>query len=140
MEWVLRRYQSSVMLWNPRVCLLRKHTSEVIDRATEGELKAPFKLFTKPDDSSLRIPEGRLACVCLKPVQIKQLDTVVEEIEFENGIRIRVDDAVELQDVAAIIVQGYQLIHPRDYNAYFRAKADFFKDNNFESLPVYTDV
>ena len=78
--------------------------------------------------------------VCLKPVQIKQLDTVVEEIEFENGIRIRVDDAVELQDVAAIIVQGYQLIHPRDYNAYFRAKADFFKDDNFESLPVYTDV
>jgi hypothetical protein len=113
---------------------------EVITRATEGDLKAPFKLFTKPDDASLRIPGGRLACVCLRPVQIKQLDTVVEEIEFETGVRIRVDDAVELQDAAAIIVQGYQLIHPLDYSAYFRAKADFFKDNNFESLPVYTSA
>jgi hypothetical protein len=111
---------------------------EVLTRAANGELKAPFKLFSKPEDSTLRIPEGKLACVCLKPVAIRQVDTIVEEIVFENGLRMRVKDAIELQDAAALIVQGFQLIHPRDYNAYYRAKADFFKDNNFESLPKVT--
>lgn len=111
---------------------------EVLSRAAEGKLKAPFKLFSKPEDATLRIPEGKLACVCLKPVAIRQLDAVVEEIEFENGVRLRVRDAIELQDIAALIVQGYQLIHPRDYKAYYRAKADFFKENNFESLPGFT--
>jgi hypothetical protein len=111
---------------------------EVLARAAEAELKTPFKLFSKPDDATLRIPEGKLACVCLKPVAIRQLDTIVEEIEFENGVRLRVRDAIDLQEAAALIVQGYQLIHPRDYNAYYRAKADFFKDNNFESLPEIT--
>ncbi|HEX6180981.1 MAG TPA: hypothetical protein VFZ47_07015 [Chitinophagaceae bacterium] len=111
---------------------------EVISRAAEGELKPGFKLFSKPEDATLRIPEGKLACICLKPIAIRQLDTVVEEIEFENGVRLRVRDAIELQDAGALIVQGYQLIHPRDYNAYYRAKADFFKDNNFESLPEFT--
>jgi hypothetical protein len=110
---------------------------EVITRASEGELKAPFKLFSKPDGATLRIPEGRLACTCLKPTAINEPHTIVEEIEFENGVRMRVKDAIELQDVAALIIQGYQLIHPRDYNAYYRAKADFFKDNNFESLPKF---
>ncbi len=110
---------------------------EVLSRAMNGELKAPFKLFSKPEDATLRIAEGKLACVCLKPIAIRQLDTVVEEIEFENNVRLRVSDAIELQDSAAIIVQGYQLIHPSEYNAYYRAKADFFKDNNFESLPDF---
>lgn len=109
--------------------------AEVLNRAEEGELKAPFKLFEKPEKSTLRIPEGKLACVCLKPIAIKQDDTIVEEIEFENGLRIKVPDAIALQDAGALVVQGYQLIHPRDYNSYYRAKADFFKDNNFESLP-----
>lgn len=111
---------------------------EVLSRAADGELKAPFKLFSKPEAATLRIPEGKLACVCLKPVSIRQLDTVVEEIEFENGVRLRVRDAIELQEAAALIVQGYQLIHPRDYKAHYRAKADFFKDNNFESLPKFS--
>jgi hypothetical protein len=61
----------------------------------------------------------------------------VEEIEFENGVRLFVPDAIALQDAAGVVVQGYQLIHPRDYEAYYRAKADFFKDNNFESLPGF---
>ncbi|MCI0507051.1 MAG: hypothetical protein L0Z73_13210 [Gammaproteobacteria bacterium] len=110
---------------------------DVFARAASAELKAPFKILQEPEDASLRIPEGQLACVCLKPVAIQQEDTVVQVIEFENGIRIRVADAVALQDAAAIIVKGYQLIHPRDYNAYYRAKADFFEDNNFESLPKF---
>ena len=110
---------------------------EVIERTKNGELKAPFKLFEKPDKTTLRIPEGKLACVTLKPVAISEDDTVVKIIEFENGLRLRVPDAVKLQDAAAIIVTGFQLIHPKDYNAYYRAKADFFKDNNFESLPQF---
>jgi len=110
---------------------------EVFARAQETGLKAPFRIFQQPDDSTLRIPEGKLACACLKPVGIKQEDTIVEEIQFENGVRLLVPDAIALQDAAAIVVTGYQLIHPKDYNAYYRAKADFFKDNNFESLDKY---
>ena len=108
---------------------------EVLARADDGELAPPFKIFQEPQDASFRIPEGRLACVCLKPIAIRQQDAIVEEIEFEGGLRIRVSDAIALQDAGALVVLGYQLIHPRDYNAYYRAKADFFKDNNFESLP-----
>jgi hypothetical protein len=110
---------------------------EVFARAQQAELKAPFRIFQQPDDSMLRIPEGKLACACLKPAMIKQEDTIVEEIQFENGVKLRVPDAIALQDAAAIVVTGYQLIHPKDYNAYYRAKADFFKDNNFESLDKY---
>lgn len=110
---------------------------EVFDRSMEGELKAPFKVTLKPQNSTLRVPGGKLACVCMKPLKIHRVDTVVEEILFENDVRIKVPDAVALQDAAAIVVTGYQLIHPKEYDAYFRAKADFFKDNNFESLEEY---
>ena len=110
---------------------------EVIQRALDGEIIPGFKLFEKPEDADLRIPEGKLACVCLKPTAINQDDTVVKEIEFENGLKLKVRDAISLQDAGAIVVTGYQLIHPRDYKSYFRAKADFFLDNNFESLPKY---
>jgi hypothetical protein len=109
----------------------------VFARMGAAELKAPFKIVQKPDDATLRIPEGKLACICLKPVAIHREKTVVKEIEFENGLIIKVRDAVALQDAAAIVVTGYQLIHPRDYNAYYRAKADFFLDNNFERLPIF---
>jgi hypothetical protein len=112
---------------------------EVFDRAAIGELKSPFKMFIKPEDVDLRIPQGKLACACLTPSSIKQIDTIVEEIEFDNGIKILVDDVIDLQDKAVIVVIGYQLIHPKDYNAYYRAKADFFIDNNLESLPKYED-
>jgi len=110
---------------------------EVIDRTSNGELIPPIKIFTRPQNSTLRIPEGKLACVTLTPVAIHRDDTVVTEIEFEGGIKLKVEDAVFLQDNAAIVVVGYQLIHPKDYNPYYRAKADFFKDNNFESLPEF---
>ncbi len=108
---------------------------EVLGRAADGELAPPFKIFQEPEEATFRIPEGQLACVCLKPVAIRQDRTIVAEIEFEGGLRLRVPDAIALQDAGALVVLGYQLIHPRDYNAYYRAKADFFKDNNFESLP-----
>jgi len=110
---------------------------EVFQRAGEAELKAPFKVFLQPDDSTLRIPEGKVACVCLTPSAIQEEKTIVKEIQFANGLKLKVPDAIALQDAAAIVVTGYQLIHPKDYNAYYRAKADFFIENNFESLPKY---
>jgi hypothetical protein len=110
---------------------------EVFQRTGEAELKAPFKLAEQPEDSDLRIPGGKLACVCLKPKKIHRVDTVVEEIMFENGLKLKVKDAVALQDAAAIVIKGYQLIHPKDSDPYFRAKADDSEDNNFESLEEY---
>jgi hypothetical protein len=110
---------------------------QVLARVGEGELRPPFKILIKPEEAVLRVPQGKLACVCLKPVRIRREDTVVEEIEFEPGTRLRVADAVALQDAGAILMTGYQLIHPRDYNAYYRATADFSKDNNLESLPEF---
>jgi hypothetical protein len=110
---------------------------EVLVRAAEAELKSPFRIFQKPENADLRRPEGRLPCVCLKPVAIRQEDTIVEEIEFESGLRMRVPDVIALQDAAVLVVTGYQLIHPRDYDAYYRAKADFRTDNNLESLPRF---
>ncbi|MBA2498286.1 MAG: hypothetical protein H0V30_01010 [Chitinophagaceae bacterium] len=110
---------------------------EVYNRASQSELKGSFKIFTKPDGATLRLAEGKLACVCMKPVAIRQEDTIVQQIKFESGNSIEVPDAVALQNAAVINVVGYQLIKPLDYNAYYRAKPDFFKDNNFESLPVY---
>lgn len=110
---------------------------EVFARAAAAELKAPFQVSQEPEDATLRIPEGKIACVCLRPVAIQRDDTVVREIEFENGLRLKVADAVALQDAAALVVMGYQLIHPRGAHAYYRARADSRADNNFESLPEY---
>lgn len=110
---------------------------EVFARAAAGELQAPVRVGEEPEDATLRIPEGQLACVCLRPVAIRRSNTIVQEFEFDSGVRLKVPDAVALQDAAAIVVTGYQLIHPRNYNAYFRAKADSSQDNNLESLPLF---
>jgi hypothetical protein len=112
-------------------------TEEVMARTSAGELRPPFKILARPQEADLRRPEGKLACVCLKPIRIRRDDTVIQEIEFDGGARLRVPDAVALQDAGAIVVTGYQLIHPRDYNAYYRAKADFVTENNLESLPEF---
>lgn len=111
--------------------------AEIRARTAAGELRAPFRLAASPTDATFRIPEGKIACVCLDPVRIQREDTIVAEIEFSNGVRLLTPDAIALQDTAAIVVVGFQLIHPRDYNAYYRAKADFFLENNFERLPEY---
>ena len=110
---------------------------EVFARAAGGELRAPFQVLPEPEGAALRVPEGKLACVCLRPVAIRREDTVVREIAFENGLRLKVPDTVSLQDAAALVVLGYQLIHPRGAHAYYRARADSVVDNNFESLPEY---
>ncbi len=110
---------------------------EVTQWCSEGELQAPFKLSAKPDNSDLRIPNGKLPCITLTPLAIHREKSVVKEILFENNLKLKVKDAVQLQDIAAIYVVGYQLIHPQDSNAYFRAKADLLVSNNFEELPEY---
>lgn len=110
---------------------------EIRARTSEGELQPPVRLVRAPDDATHRIPGGKLACVCLDPLRIHREDTIVTEIEFANGIRLRTPDAVALQQLGAIVIAGYQLIQPRDYNAYFRAKADELQENNFERLPEY---
>lgn len=110
---------------------------EVYERALEAELRPPFKVLPRPDDSALRTPAGRIACVCLTPQKIHRVDTVVEEIMFDNGLKLKVKDAVALQDAGATYLKGYQLIHPSDGDPYFRAKADDTTENNFESLEEY---
>jgi hypothetical protein len=110
---------------------------EVLARASGGELRPPFHVVPEPGGAALRIPEGKLACVCLRPVAIRREDTVVREIEFQNGLRLQVPDTVALQDAGALVVVGYQLIHARDSRPYYRARADSRVDNNFESLPEY---
>jgi hypothetical protein len=55
----------------------------------------------------------------------------------DDGFNLSVLDAVALQDAGAIVLHGYQLIHPRNYNPYFRAPADSSVANNLESLPTF---
>jgi len=110
---------------------------EAVDRAAHGELEAPFKLFEPPAGATFHIPEGKLACVCLTPVAIHRENTIVEQIEFANGVVLNVPDAIRLQDHAGMMLLGFQLIHPREIHAYYRAKADNLISNNFEELPVF---
>lgn len=72
--------------------------------------------------------------MCLKPIRIRRNETIIEKLEFDGGTRLLVADAIALQDAGAIVVTGYQLTHPKDYNAYYRARADFIIENNLERL------
>ena len=107
--------------------------ADVFARAAESELRPPLTILPEPAEATLRLPVGKLACACLKVAKIQRENTVITELEFEAGARVRVADAVALQDVGAIRVIGLQLIHPRGYNAYFRAPADGSTENNLES-------
>lgn len=110
---------------------------EVLDRVAESGLRPPLRIVPKPADASLHLPNGKLALVCLEPTRVRRKDTIIQEFEFGNGARLRVPDAVALQDAGAIVFRGYQLIHPRNYHPYFRAPADSFTANNLESLPTF---
>jgi hypothetical protein len=56
---------------------------------------------------------------------------------FSSGVDLRVSDAVVLQDAGVLILPEFQLIHPKDDNPYFRAKADSSVENNLEALPEF---
>ena len=110
---------------------------DVFDRIGGRSIQPPFGLVARPDEADLHLPTGQLATVCMTPTRIRRRDTVIQELEFANGARLRVADAVALQDAGAIVLPGYQLIHPRNANPYFRAPADPSTSNNLESLPTY---
>jgi hypothetical protein len=110
---------------------------EVLTRMAEAELVAPFKVQQEPGEAEFRTPEGRLASVCLSAQAIRRRKTIVTEIQFSTGVDLKVRDSIMLQDAGALIVRGLQLIHPKNYNAYYRTFADDSTENNFESLPSF---
>ena len=110
---------------------------EVLTRMTEAELVAPFKVQQEPEEADFRTPEGRLASVCLSVQAIRRRKTIITEIQFSTGVDLKVRDSIMLQDAGALIVRGLQLIHPKNYNAYYRTFADGSIENNLESLPSF---
>lgn len=111
--------------------------ADVFERIGDRSMEPPFELVAPPAEADLHLPTGRLATVCMAPTRIRRRNTVIQEFEFDNGARLRVADAVALQDAGAIVLPGYQLIHPRNANPYFRAFADSSTSNNLESLPTF---
>ena len=109
---------------------------DLFRRMLDAELRPPLRLSEAQADTILRIPAGRLPSVCLTPTAIHREKTIVTAVQFSSGVVLRVADVVALQDAGALIVAGYQLIHPRDYSPYYRAKADNTIENNLESLPA----
>ena len=64
-------------------------------------------------------------------------EQTVANAHFASGLDLKVFEAVELQDVGAIILRGLQLIHPKNANPYYRAPANNEIEDNFESLPRF---
>ena len=110
---------------------------EVFERLSENTLSAPLRIFAPFEDPELQIPAGKLCCPCLTPSEIRREDSIVTRIKFDNGLELNTADAVALQDAAGIYLEGFQLIHPRDGNPYFRAPANETTADNFESLPEF---
>ncbi len=84
-----------------------------------------------------RIPKKQLVCANMYPTHVHREKTVVKDIRFRGGLELHTSEAIALQDNGVLVVVGYQLIHPRNYNPYYRAHADRYIDNNFESLPKF---
>ncbi len=111
--------------------------AEVLQRIGDGAIEPPLRLVDLPGEATIHIPGSKLGSVCLRPTAIRRSKTVVTEIEFSSGLDLRVPEAVLLQDAGAIVVRGFQLIHPKNAFPYFRAKPDDSTDNNFEKLPEF---
>lgn len=84
-----------------------------------------------------RIPLEQLQRVRLRPTNVRREETIVTDILFDSGVDLHVAETVALQDRGVLVLLGYQLIHPRNANPYYRAWADQRLDNNFESLPDF---
>ena len=111
--------------------------AEVLQRMAEAELRGSPRVKNAPPGSRFRIPEGRLPTVCLTPTNIRREETIITEALFSSGVDLQIREAVDLQDSAALVVHGLQLIHPKNANPYFRAPGDETLENNFESLPAF---
>jgi len=113
---------------------LRTLTYHANDFPEEGdELDVELGL----DEVLARVPEGKLATVCLDPTGIRRRRTVITDVRFTTGLDLHIPEAVALQDNHVVRLEGLQLIHPRDDNPYFRAPPDGSVDNNFEELPPF---
>jgi hypothetical protein len=73
----------------------------------------------------------------LIPTHIRRKDTVITRIKFDTGLELNTSDAVLLQDNAGVYLKGLQLIHPKNYNPYFRAPANKTEADNFEELSEF---
>ncbi len=111
--------------------------TEALQRLSDGAIEPPLRLEDLPGEATIHIPGSKLGSVCLRPTAIRRSKTVVTEIQFSSGLDLRVPEAVLLQDAGAIVVRGFQLIHPKNAFPYFRAKPDDSTDNNFEKLPRF---
>lgn len=111
--------------------------AEVFARIADRPIEPPFALVPAPGQADVHLPAGKLATVCLRPTRIRRQKTVIREFEFATGARLKVSDAVALQDAGVVVLHGFQLIHPRNATPYFRAFADTTTDNNLESLPTF---
>jgi hypothetical protein len=89
------------------------------------------------DEVLARIPEDKLATVCLEPTNIRRQKTVITDVRFTTGLDLHIPEAVALQDNRVVRLKGLQLIHPRDANPYFRSPPDSSLENNFEELPPF---
>lgn len=109
----------------------------VMEFLNNNELRPPLRVMDSFNDPELRVPAGQLCCVCLKPTAIRREDTVIKRIRFDSGLELDTQDAVMLQDHAAVYLENLQLIHPSNARPYFRAKANDSEADNFESLPEF---
>ena len=75
--------------------------------------------------------------VGMAPIAIRRKKSIVTEIKFNTGVIFLVNESVKLQDNYVLHVEGFKLIHPKNANPYYRAKADKNTGNNFESLPKF---
>lgn len=98
---------------------------------TIGDVEMPIREVLR------RIPLQQLACVRLKPTQIHRENTVIQGIRFSSGVDFYTSETVALQDKGVLVLQGFQLIHPKKSNPYYRAWKDTRRENNFESLPNF---
>lgn len=110
---------------------------EVLNRLNTNELRPPVEVEEKTEDLIFDIPAGKLCCPCLTPTHIRRENTVITRIRFDTGLELNTQDAVMLQEIAGVYLQGLQLIYPRNGAPYFRAPANETKADNFEMLPEF---
>lgn len=99
--------------------------------ASIGDVEVPISEVLR------RIPLRQLACVVLKPTQVRRENTIVKAIRFASGVDFYTSESVALQDNGILVLTGFQLIHPCNSNPYYRAWKDECIENNFESLPIF---
>ena len=112
-------------------------SADALDRMQGAELTPPLRLMPEPAEADMRLPAGRLVTTCLRTQAIRRKNTIITELQFTSGVDLRVADSIRLQDAGALVVEGLQLIHPRNANPYYRSFPDSSVDNNLENKPPF---